>query len=558
MMLIQPQYLPLSKLLNGRLFRIPEYQRAYSWTSRQRSDLFGDIQKVHEKVGNEGHFMAAVVCLRRESQTLGTDEFHVVDVVDGQQRLTTLIILFKAIAIALDSNNKAEAKLFGEISELLVKSEGEELLLLQTNHDTSHHFSSYLRQGVAPLPETAKTVADREILQAINDCTAFVNEWKGKNPSLSSLVALLKNKLFFLLHEIQEEKSVYTVFEVLNSRGLDVSWIDRLKSILMGAAFELKNSNNSGVIADLHKAWRDIYSVIGLRQGLSTEALRFAATLVESQAPSRPLGEEDSVALLKSKAVNAAKIRQIANWLLTVARACDKITANPRLNAVSRISQARLLAVSIISRADITAQQRKSLLSRWEKVTFRIYGMLANDARTRVGEYVRLAWRVTNENLSVDKIGKAISAIGHDFPIGDAVESLRESNCYEGWERELRYFMFRYEEHLIKLQGLNFSNEQWEKIWMVSPSDSIEHIWAQSKAPMKQKHRLGNLVLLPPKLNSKLQDLQPKDKLEAYRKTGLLVVREVADAIEKKEWTKESINHREEVLIKWASVEWAD
>ncbi len=42
MITIHPQYLTLSKLLDGRLFRIPEYQRAYSWTSSERQDLFGD------------------------------------------------------------------------------------------------------------------------------------------------------------------------------------------------------------------------------------------------------------------------------------------------------------------------------------------------------------------------------------------------------------------------------------------------------------------------------------------------------------------------------------
>jgi uncharacterized protein with ParB-like and HNH nuclease domain len=42
---IQPQYLTLTKLLDGRLFHIPEYQRAYSWTRIQRVDLFGDIEK---------------------------------------------------------------------------------------------------------------------------------------------------------------------------------------------------------------------------------------------------------------------------------------------------------------------------------------------------------------------------------------------------------------------------------------------------------------------------------------------------------------------------------
>ena len=190
--------------------------------------------------------MAAVVCLRREKQTLGTDEFHVLEVVDGQQRLTTLIILFNTIKRALNRKDKAEAKLERELSELLVKVEGDELLLLQTNHDSSHHFATFLRKGTSPASASATTLADHEILRAIEDCQAFISKWTDGGESLSSLAALLKNRLFFLLHEIEDEQTVYTVFEVLNSRGLDVSWLDRLKSILMGAAFEPKNVNRDG------------------------------------------------------------------------------------------------------------------------------------------------------------------------------------------------------------------------------------------------------------------------------------------------------------------------
>ena len=167
MITIHPQYLALSKLLDGRLFRIPEYQRAYSWTSSERQDLFGDIEKVRTRGQDAGHFMAAVVCLRREKQTLGTDEFHVLEVVDGQQRLTTLIILLNAIKLALKPKDKAEAKLARELSELLVKVEGDELLLLQTNHDSSHYFATFLRKGTSPASASATTLADREILRAI-------------------------------------------------------------------------------------------------------------------------------------------------------------------------------------------------------------------------------------------------------------------------------------------------------------------------------------------------------------------------------------------------------
>jgi hypothetical protein len=184
--------------------------------------------------------------------------------------------------------------------------------------------------------------------------------------------------------------------------------------------------------------------------------------------------------------------------------------------------------------------------------------MLGKDARTGVGDYVRLAWRVINEKMPAKDIDSAVAAIGAEFPIEDAVRALQGANCYEGWENELRYMMFRYEEHLAKEQNLNFSNEQWNKIWIVSPAESTEHIWSKSKAPVKPRHRLGNLVLLPPRLNSKLQNLDPKDKAEAYRKTGLLIAGEVADTIESHVWNTKAIAGREERLPTWAASEWAD
>lgn len=558
MITIQPKYLTLANLLVGRLFTIPEYQRAYSWTAHQREDLFNDIEKTNARGEDEGHFMAAVVCLSRGKKQLGTDAFDELEVVDGQQRLTTLIILFKSIELVLDQKNKAEAKLHRELSELLVKAEGGELLLLQTNHDSSHHFANYLRYGQATSSKTVKTLADRELLEAIEECKKFVANWKENGKSLLSLAALLKNRLYFLLHEIDSEKAVYTVFEVLNSRGLDVSWLDRLKSILMGAAFELKNANQAGVIAELHTTWRDIYAKIGLRQGMSTEALRFAATLRMDYAPARPLGEQDAVDELRKQGTNAKSIREVARWILRVTEACDGVIANRRIASVTRISQARLLAAAIHLHEGLKPDEREKLLQRWEKVSFRIYGMLGHDARTRVGDFVRLAWQVTNDNLAFKEIDSAIHEIGEEFSIDDAIDELRNANCYEGWEVELRYLLARYEECLTKKKKMNFNNEQWEKIWLVSPSESIEHIWPKSKSPEKHRHRLGNLVLLPPKLNSTLQDRDPEDKADAYRKTGLLIACEVADMIDDGKWNGKAIDKREEAILAWAKTEWAD
>ena len=114
--------------------------------------------------------------------------------------------------------------------------------------------------------------------------------------------------------------------------------------------------------------------------------------------------------------------------------------------------------------------------------------------------------------------------------------------------------MFRYEEHLAREKGINFRNEQWERIWEVSVSKSIEHIIPQSKASDDIKHTLGNLMLLPPNLNSSLQDKPTRQKLEAYRNTGLLTAIEVAST---QRWSKKAVRQREATLLEWATHEWA-
>ena len=555
---IRPEHLTLAELLHRRLFEIPNYQRAYSWGSRQRDDLFNDIKNIL-KEKNERHFMATIVCLHRKEEELGTDVYDRLDIVDGQQRLTTLILLLNAIKLALDPDKSRQKRVRREISELLVKPESDNLLLLQTNHDSSHHFSTFLRNGKAKSPDKGKTLADRELLAAIRDCQKFVGNWIEEKQELPHLYACIKNRLSFIFHQVSDEKVVYTVFEVLNNRGMEVSWLDRLKSMLMGKAFELQNANRDQLIPDLHTIWRDIYARIGLRQGLSTESLRFAATLYRSEMPNRSLSERDAVDELRANACDAENIRKVAYWLLGVTEAYDKVISNRRRNAVTRISQARLLAVAIYLRDDIHETDQSELLNEWEKISFRIYGMMRYDARTGVGDYVRLAWQISNKNLPVNQIYSGIQSIGENYPIEEAIKALRNIDCYRKWQNELRYFMFRYEEHLTRKAGNNFKNEQWERIWEASPSDSIEHIIPQSTAPDDIRHVLGNLMILPPNLNKKLGNKKPKKKLGEYRKTGLLSAIEVADQIESKNrWSKSAVQEREEKLLEWAKVEWGD
>ena len=554
MLNIQPKFIKFADLLEKRLFRIPHYQRAYSWRRAERQDMFKDIQKLKDRPGSS-HFMATVVGLRRDTVPIVTDEYDVIEIVDGQQRLTTLVILLKVIAQELEASltddDKAalttEARLERELQELLVKQDELSLILLQTNHDRSQHFANFLRDGTSPPISEAQTLADRELLRAIHECKSFVKKWGDP----TELLRLLKNQLYFIFHETHDEEAVYTVFEVLNNRGLEVSWLAKLKSRLMEVVFETDQGNNSEYIDELHRIWGSFYGIVGLREGVDTEALTFAATL-RSLRVSRILGDGDAVErLMKEVDTNVAKTIKISSWLLKVVNAVNRLQEEMR-QPVTKIRQARLLAVSIMLR-DFPAEVERKLLDQWETTSFRIFGLCRKDARTGVGDFVRLACEVQNNlDLSSDDISERIREIGAAYTIDEVRDQLWEANCYNGWEAELRYVLCRYEEHLAKQRGQTFDNEQWNRIWQESAANSIEHILPQSNSQNGiLVHRLGNLLLLPPRLNSSLRDKDPRKKADDYRQTGLLIAGDVAATIQERGWGEAEIEGREDEITSW-------
>lgn len=552
-MQIQPLFMTLHTLLNGRLFKIPEYQRAYSWGTKQRADLFADIQKLD---GNDkGHFMATMVGLRRRTVKIAADAFTELEVVDGQQRLTTITVLLRALQKRLEKGAITEKKLASEVQGLLVKGDDLNVLLLQTNHDSSHIFIDYVREGRISDRSAVATSADQNLFDAIADCESFVEKWTDT----VGLLSILRNQLSVIFHEIADESLVYTVFEVLNSRGLDVTWFDKVKAMLMAVVFEYgDDGGKEATIHELHTVWKDIYRVIGTRQTLNRETLRFAATLSAGNQPNRPLSEENAAAeFINQCGQSPKKAVSISKWILKVCEAESRLLGNHRLRAVTQIVQARLAAIAILLRKLPDAAERQ-VLQTWENVTFCIYGLGNRDARTAVGEYVRFAWDIRNSDLSADEMRSRLKALGKEvIGLPEALEQLRGASLYPGRAELVRYFMYRYEEHLAARAGQKLNESQWNKIWQDEPAKSIEHIKPQSSG-VGYLHRLGNLTMLPPGTNSKLKDKDPTSKFPDYLHSGLMGAAEVGRLIEKNGWSGANAEERELALLKWAKDAWKD
>jgi hypothetical protein len=383
--------------------------------------------------------MATIVCFRtRDIKSFGSLEYRMYDIVDGQQRLTTLILIMKAIQKQLEEGEEKK-----DISKILVKGDGN-LLLLQTNNANQRLFNDYLKSGKLPSRDQIKTYADRNLRDAFQDCERFVSEWIEEGKDLMALLRLLRNRLGFVVYDTDDNTIAYSVFEVLNSRGLEVDWLDKSKSALMGRAFELSKSTAAATakIEELNALWGKIYERLALEPVAGHEVLRVAATIRLGDEASKPLKAETALKMFREFCNEAEKTTTVSTWLYGNADTLVKLQKNRYWEPVVGILQARVLAVSLMLTDTLTESEREKALDQWQRVTFRIYGLFGRDSRSKVGDYVRLANNVMNRAEGAKRYSEIMASLrrlGEDYPIEAAVaEGLSKKNCYEGFAEETR------------------------------------------------------------------------------------------------------------------------
>lgn len=548
--MIEPRYLNLRNLFNDRVFRIPQYQRFYSWKSKQRNDLYDDIKRLYERQDDDHHFMATVVCFRTsEIATEGSKEYRLFDVVDGQQRLTTLIVLLKCISLVLAASKENEEEQ-AELTKLLVKRDSN-LILLQSNNANQRIFNSFLREGKSPDSSGILTDADRNLANAIKDCSKFANDWIEEDRSLLDLLRIVQNRLGFVVYDTESPALVYNLFEVLNSRGLEVDWLDKCKSLLMGAAHGMAESSNAAAAAidSLQDIWGDIYRELAKVSVGGQEILRVTATLRHGPSKGKPRSAEDSLEILRNECTDFSKPEKISNHILDVAKKLVGLEQDVMLGAVTRILHARILAVALQSTHILSDVERDKALKQWEKVTFRIFGLMGKDSRHKVGEYIRLAEKIMNGadgGSRYSEIMSSLRELGADYPISEAAD-ITGIHMYEEDVESCRYILWRYEEYLAKKMGANSTIDAAEraKIWQLRASESVEHIFPQNPEPggawegkirrtggrskkiEDHVHRVGNLLLLPSPINNEARRQGFNEKKLLYSKHHLRQIDDV-------------------------------
>jgi hypothetical protein len=517
--------------------------------------------------------MATVVCHKTpEINSIGTAQYRLYDIVDGQQRLTTLILMLKCIELDLQDGSEDRQ----ELARILVKRDGH-LILLQTNNLNQLIFNRFIREGTAPTAKEIQNHSDQNLSAAITDCQRFLAVWKETRQSLD-LMRLILHRLGFVVYDTEDGRVVYTLFEVLNSRGLAVDWLDKTKSVLMGKAYELSASPaaQQAEIESLQSIWGRIYGEIAKQDIPGDEILRITATLFYGPGHGKPRPADESLELLRKECKVPNSPTQISDRLLGVASKLGQLYGNVQLAAVTDILQARLLAVAIMSASAVNEDERNKLLEQWERVSFRIFGLFGRDSRAKVGDYVRIGYRIMTNDIELrtyNQVMAELHNLGSEFLIETAInDGLVGKDFYDSPDA-CRYLLWNYEEHLAQESGSGATFDEHERaaIWKERASDSIEHVFPQTPGPgwegkMKlpgqpeqtihnNVGRIGNLILLPTALNSEAKARPFSEKKVLYERHRL---RMIAEVVAKEDWTLEQIEEREKAIAAWAKSRWSD
>ncbi len=258
---------------SDRVYRIPKYQREYTWGINDWDALFNDVTE-----NDYGYFLGSYICVNSGSLN-GT----VLEVIDGQQRFSTLSLLLTALyekLSALESQMELEDKtdLSNLRSELANKKQilaaagrkydYTQRLILQKQNMNDEDFSYILSEkGVIsakksrPLNFGNRRIAKayRHFIKLIED---KVEEIKSENSNADDISALFSIKSKFeqavlVGIEVDTNKDAYMLFESLNHRGVPLSALDLIKNTLIAQAATEAEADNS------YELWKQILTNVG-------------------------------------------------------------------------------------------------------------------------------------------------------------------------------------------------------------------------------------------------------------------------------------------------------
>ncbi|RKV36643.1 DUF262 domain-containing protein [Helicobacter pylori] len=547
------ELLNLDGVIEKGMFEIPSYQRGYAWQERQLKDFWNDLEHV-SKLGDKFHYMHSLT-LRGLENELESSTF---EIIDGQQRLATSLILLSLLA---KTTKHKDPKYY---------SMNLEPVLSYKYYGLNEAFGAIM--GEEKDLERFQTSFYAKNL--IDTCVVF-KEKISDTPmeTLEKMFDALIKKMLFSVVELNDNRiDPFSSFETINNRGKDLSTLELLKNRLHFVAHKICDEED---LENLQQEINDTYTRIyydlrffkddHLEDFLKHfvayyygENSKFKERLLDTafDAHKKYHSSYDEYEKINDLLLYLSYSSKVWYFLHTLDDEELRIEITPkmrglldkmrRLNALSTNAFLPLLlslltiqcAVRSGSERHYTTQELEGLLEYLERFGFLIYGVAGKD--TAKNKWIGLAFKAIQAcRFWGDKITiEDLPTLEKNFFKGEhsglelleeSIHSKKNTEKWYQWGKALNYLLYEYELYHNPETTLNFDSSI-ESIEHILPQKPDQGYSAKEKSWAKNPHivhALGNLLLIPKNANSSLSNKPFEEKRKAYLK-GSYSEKEVA------------------------------
>ncbi len=260
---MKAEAMSLTFLGNEGQVRIPFFQRGYVWNIENWEDILSDLLEFEKS-----HFLGSLILKQLEKQSGKPKE---VLVIDGQQRLTTLSILLRALYNSFDTDVKANCEASHHNYLFFKKNQTDKELFVKIFHSKidKKYFQKVIRNEIEEAeynavivenPSTKTASKSNKILQCFKYFTEKLKEISlDKRLDLFNRLLDQENKILVII-DLSEKEDEQAIFDTINSAGVRLSSADIIKNALFQKALDLFDSQEE-VEALYNENWESIFSI---------------------------------------------------------------------------------------------------------------------------------------------------------------------------------------------------------------------------------------------------------------------------------------------------------
>jgi hypothetical protein len=524
----------------GEQLQMPPYQRSYSWETREANELLGDL--IDSVETGTPHFVGAIVLINGA-------ENGVLEIVDGQQRLTTLTILL-AVLRDLEPDKARAAMLHALIADDARPMLGEGAnWRLTLNHMDGPFFRDAIQTPGATRSLDKEPGESESQQRMVRNAAAFVKRLREmSDDDRRALADVVMNRCALVRVVVGEKEQGFKVFRVLNTRGKEPDAHDIIKTeLFQRARFTDKEANTyaerwseheaalgGSAFDDLLRQIRSIYDKSGRGELISA----FPKAVLSKVEPRTFLDEVLPRYVEAYRLITTGEVQDGTN---------AKIVSD-KLNQMRALDQAswRAPALKFLVERGVADPMAPDFFTRLERLAF-IIMLVVTDRDQRNRRFNKVMDAIRNDRTLFAKNG----------PL-----AVDKSDARKARERMLGRFATFAQRRAMALRmnaalegGVTIPPESDATVEHVLPRNIHEEshwltVWPDPAKRREQCDTLGNFVLLTHKVNQKADRQDFRAKKDVYFNGGggmdFALTRDLQD---QDAWTADVVRKRTEMLV---------